>query len=214
MNGACANKLLKLLEEPPSQTVFLLVSEEPEKLLETIRSRVQHFNMKPLPEDTLRQSLEERRGLEEAMATRVARMASGSWLQALRSLQAGAENEEFLNLFILLMRKAYMRDVKGMKGWSETAAAMGRERQRRFLVYFLHMIRESFVYNFKDNRLCYMTLQEEAFAKNFSRFVNEANILQLNDLANKAIRDIGQNANAKIVFFDMALQIIILLISK
>ena len=214
MNGACANKLLKLLEEPPSQTVFLLVSEEPDKLLETIRSRVQRIDVKPLPEDTLRQALMERRGLEEDMAKRMARMASGSWLRALRALQAGAENEAFLELFIQLMRKAYMRDVKALKAWSETAAAMGRERQRRFLAYFLHMVRESFVYNFHDGRLGFMTLQEEAFARNFARFVNEGNILQLHDLANAADREIGQNANAKIVFFDMALQIIVLLIQK
>ena len=70
------------------------------------------------------------------------------------------------------------------------------------------------MFNFHREELCYMTKREEDFACNFARFVNEANILQITDLANLSIRDIGQNANAKIVFFDFALQMIVLLISK
>lgn len=93
-------------------------------------------------------------------------------------------------------------------------AAMGRERQKRFLEYFLRLVRENFMYNFQQPDLCYMTQREEDFARNFARFINEANVLPITDLANVAIRDIGQNANAKIVFFDFALQMIVLLIQK
>ena len=92
--------------------------------------------------------------------------------------------------------------------------SMGREKQKRFLEYFLRLVRENFMYNFQNAELCYMTQREEEFAHNFARFINEANILPISDLANLAIRDIGQNANAKIVFFDMALQMIVLLIQK
>ena len=93
-------------------------------------------------------------------------------------------------------------------------AAMGRERQKRFLEYFLRLVRENFMYNFQQPDLCYMTQREEDFARNFARFINESNVLPITDLANVAIRDIGQNANAKIVFFDFALQMIVLLIQK
>ena len=93
-------------------------------------------------------------------------------------------------------------------------AGFGREKQKRFLTFFLRMIRENFMYNFQAQELNYMTQQEEDFAKNFARFVNEANVLPIYDLANLAIRDIGQNANAKIVFFDFALKMIVLLIQK
>ena len=93
-------------------------------------------------------------------------------------------------------------------------AGFGREKQKRFLQFFLRMLRENFMSNFHQPELVYMTREEEDFAKNFARFINEANILQLYDLANKAIRDIGQNANAKIVFFDFSLQMIVLLIQK
>lgn len=214
MNIECANKLLKLIEEPPTQTVFLLVCEEPDKLLETIRSRVQRIDVKKLPADTIRQALIERRGIDEQSALRISRVANGSWLKALEELQVGTENEQFLDLFIMLMRLAYQRKVRDLRKWSETIAAFGREKQKRFLEYFLRMTRESFMYNFQDSELCYMTQKEEEFARNFARFINEANILQLYDLANLAIRDIGQNANGKIVFFDLSLRIIILLKAK
>ena len=214
MNIECANKILKLLEEPPQQTVFLLVCEEPEKLLETIRSRVQRMDIRRIADKDIREALISRRGLTEENAQRVARMANGSWLKALEMLSADSENELFLDMFQTLMRLAYKRDVKELKTWSERMAVLGREKQKRFLDYFLRLIRENFMYNFQNPDLCYMSEREEEFAKNFARFINEANIIPISELINKAIRDIGQNANAKIVFFDMALQMIVLLIQK
>ncbi len=214
MNNECANKILKLLEEPPSQTVFLMVSEEPDRLLETIRSRVQRISIKKISDDDILQALIEKRGLTEDVAKRITHMANGNWLRALEMLNTDSENELFLDMFQSLMRLAYQRKVKDLKAWSERMAAMGRERQKRFLEYFLRLIRENFMFNFHREELCYMTKREEDFACNFARFVNEANILQITDLANLSIRDIGQNANAKIVFFDFALQMIVLLISK
>ena len=214
MNTECANKILKLLEEPPSQTVFIMVSEEPDRLLETIRSRVQRIDVKRIADDDVRKALVEKRGLTEDMAQRITRMANGNWLKALQMLSADSENELFLDMFQSLMRLAYQRKVKDLKTWSERMAAMGRERQKRFLEYFLRLVRENFMYNFQQPDLCYMTQREEDFARNFARFINEANVLPITDLANVAIRDIGQNANAKIVFFDFALQMIVLLIQK
>ena len=93
-------------------------------------------------------------------------------------------------------------------------ASMGREKQKRWLTYFLRMTRENFMYNFQNTELNYMTQKEEDFARNFARFINENNILPISDMTNLAIRDIGQNANAKIVFFDFALQMIVLLLQK
>ena len=214
MNIACANKLLKLIEEPPQQTVFIMVSEEPDKLLETIRSRVQRIDIKKIQDPDIEQALTERRGISPEDAHRISRLANGSWLKALQELQVGSENEFFLDMYIMLMRLAYQRKVKDLRKWSEQMAAMGREKQKRWLVFFLRMTRENFMYNFGNAELTYMTGKEEAFAQNFARFINEGNILPINDLANLAIRDIGQNANAKIVFFDFALQIIVMLIQK
>ena len=212
MNIECANKLLKLIEEPPLQTVFVMCCEEPDRLLETIRSRVQRIDVKKLPAETICAALQQRRGVSEDAARRISRLAGGSWLKALQELQVGTENEQFLDLYISLMRLAYQRKIRDLRKWSETLAGFGREKQKRFLQFFLHMTRECFMYNFQQQDIVYMTQEEENFARNFARFVNEANILPIYDLANRAIRDIGQNANAKIVFFDFTLQIIVLLL--
>ena len=226
MNIECANKILKLLEEPPHQTVFIMVCQEPDRLLETIRSRVQRIDVRRIDDNDIRQALMERRGLNDDQAQRISRMANGNWLAALEMLGADSENDYFLQLFQTLMRQAYLRNVKEIKAWSEQMATLGRERQKRFLEYFLRLVRENFMYNFQQSvgetspaahdakELCYMTQNEEDFARNFARFINEANILPITDLATRCIRDIGQNANAKIVFFDMALQMIVLLIQK
>lgn len=214
MNLTSANKLLKLLEEPPQGTVFLMVSEEPEKLLETIVSRTQRIDVKRIDDEAVEQALIARRGIDADAAHRIARIAHGSWLKALESLDTGNESREFLNMFQMLMRLCYLRNVKDLKRWSEVTTGYGREKERRMLVYFQQQVRENFMFNFRNPELNYMTLEEENFAKNFARFINEANVIEINELFQRAGRDIGQNANAKIVLYDMALKLIVLLLKK
>lgn len=214
MNPVCANKLLKLLEEPPLQTVFVMVCEEPEKLLETIRSRVQRIDIGRLKTQAIAHALIEKRGIEPNTAQHIARTANGNWLAALQTLDANNENTLFFEMFKRFMRLAYMRNIKELKKWAETVAAYGREKQRRMLTYFSRMIRENFMFNFHCPELNYMTIEEEDFAKNFARFINEANVIETEELLATARKDIAQNANAKIVFFNMSLKMIVLLIKK
>ncbi len=214
MNLAAQNAFLKLLEEPPQQTVFILVSEEPEKLLETIRSRTQRFDFKRISDEAIEQALIARRGIDADTAHRIARIANGSWTAALDSLRAGNESSMFFDLFAMLMRYAYSKHVKELKKWSESVAAFGRERQKRMLIYFNRMVRESFMHNFHNPELNYMTAQEEQFCTRFAPFINERNVIELNELFEHSLRDISQNANAKMVFFDIALQTIILITRK
>lgn len=214
MNEASANKLLKLIEEPPSQTVFLLVSEEPVLLLETIRSRTQRFDMRAIDTPSIEQSLINLRGIAEEQAHRIARVADGSWTKALDLLSAENEERGFLEMFIKMNRQSFERNIRGMRIWSDDAYELGRERQRRMLRYFLRMIRESFMYNFRIPELNYMTEEEENFVRRFAPYVNEANVIEMSDLMAEGIRDIGQNANARIVFFDTALRMTRLLRSK
>ncbi|MCD8290518.1 MAG: DNA polymerase III subunit [Prevotella sp.] len=209
MNDECANKLLKLIEEPPQGTVFIMVCEEPEKLLETIKSRTQRIDIPPISRETIERELVERRGIDADAAKRISRAANGSWLNALEELDAGSEKRKFLDMFITLMRKAYSNDVKELKTWSETAYSYGREKQKRMLIYFMHLVRENFIYNFHEKELNYMTQEEEDFARKFAPFINEANVVEISRLMNLAIRDISQNANAKIVFFHLAVQMMI-----
>lgn len=214
MNAECANKLLKIIEEPPQKTVFIMVCEEPEKLLDTILSRAQRIDVKRIDSKEIEQALIERRGIDADAALRIARSANGSWLRALEDLDTSSEKRIFLEMFISLMRLAYMRNIKELKKWSETVSAYGREKQKRMLSYFLHLVRENFMYNFRNPQLVYMSQDEENFARKFAVFINEANVIEISELMNRAIKDISQNANAKIVFFDLATKVIVSLIKK
>ena len=214
MNTESANKLLKLIEEPPAYTLFVMVSEEPDKIIGTILSRTQRIDVKRIDNESMVKALTDKRALQKEDAVRIARMANGNWNAAVGALMADSENEQFLDMFRQLMRLAYGRHIKELKQWADTMQSYGREKQKRFLIYLLRLIRENFVYNFGQPDLCYMSQQEEEFSRNFARFVNEDNVLQIYELANRAVRDISQNANAKIVFFDFALQMIVLLMQK
>ncbi len=214
MNTDCANKMLKLLEEPPHQSVFILVTEHPELLLETVRSRTQRIDFKKIDTTAMEQALIDRRKLQPDTARRIARIAGGNWNLAIEELEAGNENQQHLDLFIMLMRLAYQRKIHDLKKWCDVVAGFGREKQKRMLDYFVHMVRESFAYNFQQPELVYMTQDEENFARNFARFINEANVIDIFALFDECKMLIDRNANAKIVFFDMALKIIVMLIRK
>ena len=214
MHTTFANKILKLLEEPPAQTVFILVSEEPHLLLETIRSRVQRIDLRRIDDEDIEKALMAKRGLDAGNAHRITRIANGNWLKAKEMLDASNENNQFLDMFIMLMRMAYARNTKGMKKWTDTVSAFGREKQRRMLKYFSLQVRENFMTNFGNPQLTYQTEEEETFSKNFARFINEANVIEIQELIDHTIRAIGQNANAKMQFFDFALKMIVLIIKK
>ena len=211
MNLECANKMLKLIEEPPQHTIFIMVCREPDELLDTIRSRVQRFDMKRIKTEDIATALIEKRGLQPEDANRVARLSGGNWLKALEELNAASENKLFFDYFVTLMRQAYMKDLRELKRWSESVATMGREQQKSLLEYFMRMAREAFIYNFHNDELTYMTTDEEQFCKKFARFVHEGNIIGFQQLYQRALRDIGQNANAKMVFFDITMQVAVLL---
>ena len=209
LNQEAANKLLKVLEEPPQETIFLLVTEHPDQLLDTITSRTQHFDMKKIDTADIEKALIERRGIDQEDAHRIARVANGNWNLALKEISADNENKEFLEEFEQLMRQAYSHKVQSLKKWSEQINDFGREKQIRMLAYFLRLIRENFIYNFHQPELNYMTREEENFSRNFARFINENNIKEIAGLFNQASGDISHNANAKMVFYSVALQVML-----
>ena len=211
MNGECSNKLLKMIEEPPTQTVFLLVAENPDLLLPTIQSRVQRLALRPIEEEIIARALCEKYGLVEIDARQIAHASAGNWLQAVETIHLGNRSKEHIELFMTLMRKSYMRDLKGMRQWADGVAAMGREPQKNFLVYCQRMIRESFICNFRRPEINYMNADEANFTSRFAPFVNEKNIFGIMDELSEAQRHIEQNVNAKMVFFDLALKMIMLL---
>lgn len=221
MHETCANKLLKLLEEPPAFTVFLLVSNKPDNIITTILSRTQHIKVPRLEETEIVESLTQKYPEKSSQEVQNAsRIAEGSLLKAEKLLNDSEVIEKNFGRFVEIMRLAWMvgnkkdhKSLSTLKKWSDSMAAadVGRERQKLFLIYAQNMVRENYIYNLKQSDLNYMTDYESDFSSNFSPFINERNVEDIVAEFALAERHIEQNTNAKMVFFDLVLKIIMLL---
>lgn len=212
MHLTCANKLLKIIEEPLGKTLFLLVSNNAEEVLGTILSRTQRIPVAPVDEESIRKFLRDRYPmLDETAINNAAHLGNGSLIDAEGSVTGSTDNKEYFELFVKVMRASYARNAKQMKEWTEDMVAIGRKRQISFLCYAQRMIRESFISNLKRPELSYMTNYEQEFVKKFGPFVNERNVAGLMQEMQIAQRDIEQNTQAKLVFFDLALKMIMLI---
>lgn len=214
MNDVCANKLLKIIEEPPAGTHILMVTDDADRLLPTVLSRTQIVRVPPIADYDIAVMLAQRYGFEEQQALSAAHLAQGSVTRALRRMNTEDDERQYFDVFVQLMRRAYMRDVKTLRDWANQLADKGREQQKAFLQYAGRFVRENFVFNFHESSLNYLSREEIDFARKFSRFINERNVISIMQEIEKAERDIIQNVNSKMVFFDLALQIIVLLIRK
>ena len=211
MKDDCANKLLKLLEEPFPDSLFILVSEKPKEILPTILSRTQRLELKKLSTEEVALHLQNKYGLNRQDAFAVASPADGNILLAEENLALDGENQEFFKQFVSLTRLAYARDLKSLKKWTEGICAYKREKERRFLQYAARMVRENYIYNFHTPCLNYLNQSEEAFSNRFAPYINENNVEQIISEIEKAEADIQGNANGKIVLFDFAIKITILI---
>lgn len=200
-----ANKLLKVIEEPYEDTLFVLVSNDDSKLLPTIFSRTQRFNLLPLSESDITSHLVENKGIDPDLARAAAKIAEGSMGKAEELACHPDEILEFSSLFKETMRMAYALKATDLKSISENCAAMGREKLIRFLAYCSRMVRENFIYNMKMPQLSLLTPDEESFSLRFSPFIHEGNVEGLDSEISRAATDIERNANAKIVMFDLML---------
>jgi DNA polymerase-3 subunit delta' len=222
MNLTCANKLLKILEEPPEKTVFLMVSNEPDQIINTILSRTQHTHVPRLHETEIVRALLKNDDLDidADAATYASNIANGSYLTALAVLNDEDKNKQNFERFVQIMRLAWQvgnkkdhASLKTLRKWSDdmASAAVGRERQKNFLNYAQRMTRENFIMNMQQPELNYMTRFEADFSQRFSPFINERNVEDIMSEFSLAERHIEQNVNAKMVFFDLVLKIIMLL---
>lgn len=211
MHESCANKLLKILEEPFDNTVFLLVSDAPDYIINTIQSRCQRINIHGVDEKDIIDALHSQYNINDEVAANVAHIANGSYLKAVQTISLNEETKFFFNLFIGMMRASYARDIKQIKAIGNEIASVGRERQKNFLIYSQRMIREYFVNNLHHPEMVYLNQEEMNFGIRFAPFINERNIIDFMDELALAERHIEQNVNAKMVFFDLCLKITMLL---
>ena len=220
MGMTCANKLLKLLEEPPTKTLFLLVTEHPELLLSTILSRVQEVRVPRLSEETITSGLcTTYSWLDKEEAKAIAHMASGSYLTAMKTMSESEDNQGYFDDFAALMRNAWLVGQKKdysallkLRQWSLEMAdsKVGREKQKAFLQYAQRQVRENYIYNFASPEMNYQTEKERQFSTRFAPFIHEGNVEKIMYELSNAEQQIGQNGNAKIIFFDLCLQMIVL----
>lgn len=205
MQNETANKLLKIIEEPFSDTVFILVSNNDAAVLPTISSRTRRLNMLPLPEDEIASWLCEQRGLDSREALATARRAGGSISKADQIACHPDELKEFAEIFQNLMRAAYGARMQMLKKISETTAAFGRRKLIRFLEYCNSQVRENFIYNLRMPQLMQLSPDEEAFSQRFAPFLHAGNVEEMTEAFSVASRDVERNCNAKIVMFDVAM---------
>ncbi|MDE6668980.1 MAG: AAA family ATPase [Muribaculaceae bacterium] len=206
MRPETANKLLKLIEEPFGDTLFILVSNDSGNVLPTIFSRTQRFNLRPLTAAELTDALITE-GIDRPVAETAAQLAEGSLINARTVAKTDNDTAEFANLFKGMMRAAYARKLGMLRQLTDQASAMGRERLRSFLTYCARMVRENFICNLHQDTLNLMTPAEREFSIRFAPFIHEGNAPQLLTQFSLAARDIERNANAKIIMFDLGLHL-------
>lgn len=207
MNEATSNSLLKILEEPPTDTIFLLVSEDPQKILPTIMSRAQTFRIPPIGEGDLQKAISAKAGLVADEAARIAHIAQGSFVAAMRQIRQSAADAANLATFQDMMRAAWAGNVIKMNAVADACRAMSRDQVKDYLVYSQRMIRESFVMNLDASQLNFLTKAEEEFLVKFAPFIHVGNVERLSALIDDTLARIEQNANVRIVMKSMILSL-------
>ena len=205
-----ANKLLKLIEEPTDNTVMLFVSNSSDRLLPTILSRLQRIKVPRLSDAEAAAGLQKLAGVSEDSAMGWVHVTEGNITAANRLARTGSETPD-LELFSSWMRSCWARDAEAMMRQSNDFAAPGREAQKRFITYALHMVRQSIVGNYGASSLVRLTPGEKAFLRKFSKFIHHKNVVKISSLLEAAHKDIAGNVNSKVVFMDLSVQIHILL---
>lgn len=220
MNTECANKILKLVEEPPDKTVLLLLTEDKEQIINTIRSRCQLLNVPLLPEKDIAQVLATKFGIAENDATRLSRRAQGDLNKAIHLFQNDDADGLFESWFVQWVRAAFKaknnkKTVQELLHWSDSMAGKGREIQKNFLLFCQELFRQALLKNYQTDSLVYYETGDTTFSLDkFAPFVHQNNILEISDALENAVYHIERNGNAKIIFTDLSIQLTRLLHRK
>lgn len=220
MNTSAANKLLKLIEEPPAKTVFILIAEDAGQILSTIKSRCQILNFPPLAEKVIKEALQKNYQLDDATATKIAIQSNGNYNKACDLVYHDSEDIQFEEWFVIWVRSAFR--AKGNKTaihdlieWSEQIAKSGRETQKQFLQFCINFFRQALLINYHTQALVYMEPKTKGFKlENFAPFIHEGNILQIAQELEDAIYHIERNGNSKIILTDLSIKLTRLLHKK
>ena len=213
MNNEASNKILKLLEEPPEKTVFILISENEEDIIQTIRSRCQVLHFNGLSENIIAEALINKGNLDQNSASKIAHQAQGNYNKALHLLHEDSEDFPFEEWFVVWVRSAFKAKgnataIHDLIAWSEQIAGIGRETQKKFLQFCIEMFRQAMLLNYETPRLVFLEPKVEKFKlENFAPFVNGNNIHDIFRELSDAIYHIERNGNAKIILTDLSIKL-------
>jgi len=213
MNTEASNKLLKLLEEPPEKTIFILITEQEEDLIQTIRSRCQVLHFGGLSENTIAEALVAKKQIDPKLATTIAHQAQGNFNKALHLLQNDDESYPFDEWFVTWVRAAFKAKgnaaaIQDLIQWSDEVAGLGRETQKKFLSFCVEMFRQALLLNYESPSLVYLEPNVEKFQlANFAPFVNGNNIQEIFKELSDAMYHIERNGNAKIILTDLSIKL-------
>lgn len=213
MNIAASNKLLKLLEEPADKTLFILIAENEEDIIQTIRSRCQVLQFSALPEKVISQTLVSHQNIDSRTASKIAHQAQGNYNRALHLVQEDGEDVLFEKWFVDWVRAAFRAKgnaaaIQDLISWSELIAGLGRETQKKFLSYCIDLFRQALLLNYQTTSLVYMEPKIEKFKlENFAPFVNGNNINDIFRELSDAMYHIERNGNAKIILTDLSIKL-------
>ncbi len=205
MHPAAANRLLKIIEEPPEGTYFILLSARPSEVLPTIASRVQQTLLPPLEPQTIAAALEARGMAQGPTAREIAQASQGDFTTAQQLAAAGGDSP-YLPLMRDLYRGAIANRYPELMEWVDGVAKLGREPQKEMLTYFARMVREMYMFNLGQGELCFSIGRERDFAQRVSPYVHGRNVGWLLDEYNLALHQIARNGNPSIIFTDMAIR--------
>ncbi|EPR74647.1 DNA polymerase III delta prime subunit [Winogradskyella psychrotolerans RS-3] len=220
MNTASANKLLKLIEEPPKDTIFILIAEDEEQIISTIRSRCQILHFPPLAEEAISEALVRNYHIEQSAAIKIAHQSNGNYNKACDLIYHDSEDIQFEKWFVFWIRSAFKARgnkaaIHDLISWSEEIAKTGRETQKKFLNFCLNYFRQALLLNYKADELVYLEPKSDDFKlANFAPFVHDSNILEISDELQDAIYHIERNGNSKIVLTDLSIKLTRLLHKK
>ncbi len=213
MNSECANKILKLVEEPSEKTLLLLLTEREEQIISTIRSRCQKLTFPLLSETDITAALTTNLNIKEQLAAQLARRARGDYNKALQLQEETGEDEIFEKWFISWVRTAFR--AKGNKGainnlldWSDELASQGRETQKKFFNYCIEVFRQALLKNYSAEPLLFFEAKDATFSlPKFAPFVHQNNIFGIISALEDASYHIERNGNAKIIFTDLSIKL-------
>jgi len=208
MHASCSNKLLKLIEEPPNKTLFLLITENEESVITTIRSRAQLIKFPFIDNESVKKALLNIDGADSALVEDAARLSNGNYIKAHEYLNPGEDAQFFFVKFQEMMRFAYKREVIELINWAEEMAQIGRDKQKSFFNFALRLLREYFVMNMKRGDLVYLNSEEKNWGRQFAPFINERNIVPFSKEFELGVKHISMNGNPRIIFLDTALRMV------